>query len=67
MTKQEAVMHYKAAIAIFRKWLETGIITADDFRIISTNTAEKYSINSTSIFFENGETPVDLLSIQSDK
>ncbi|MDR0883424.1 MAG: hypothetical protein LBN05_02290 [Oscillospiraceae bacterium] len=53
MSKQEAVMHYKAAIAVFRKWLESGLITAEDFAIISTNTAEKYGISSMSIFFES--------------
>jgi hypothetical protein len=43
---------YKAAIAVFRKWLESGFITADEFAIISTNTAEKYGIRSTSIYLE---------------
>jgi hypothetical protein len=43
---------YKAAVAVFRKWLESGFITAEDFAIISTITAEKYGISSTSIFFE---------------
>jgi hypothetical protein len=53
MSKQEAIMHYKAALSVFCKWLETGLITAEDFAIISTNTAEKYGISSTSIFFES--------------
>jgi len=53
MTKTEAVMRYKAAMAVFKKWLEAGYITVEEFGIIGTNTAEKYGINSTSIFFEN--------------
>jgi len=53
MTKAEAVMRYKAAMAVFKKWLEAGHITEDELVIISTSTAEKYGINSTSIFFEN--------------
>jgi len=52
MTKSEAVMHYKAAIAVFCKWLSADYITKDEFDIISTNAAENYGINSTSIFFE---------------
>ena len=52
MSKQEAITHYKAAIAVFRKWLESGFITADDFVIISTMAAEKYGLNSTSIYRE---------------
>jgi len=55
MSKQEAIMHYKAAVAVFRKWLSAGIITEDEFAIINTKTAEKYGINSTSIFFETSQ------------
>jgi len=53
MTKNEAVMRYKAAVAVFKKWLESGLISTEEFAIIHTKTAEKYGINSTSIFFEN--------------
>jgi len=53
MSKAEAVARYKAAVAVFRKWLSAGIITEEEFGIINTNAAEKYGINSTSIFFEN--------------
>ena len=54
MTKNEAVMRYKAAVAVFKKWLSKGLISKDEFAIIHTKTAEKYGISSTSIFFENG-------------
>jgi hypothetical protein len=47
-------MHYKAALAVFKKWLEDGYITAEEFAIISTNTAEKYAISSTSIYRDMG-------------
>jgi hypothetical protein len=40
MSREDCIMHYKAAVAIFRKWLEAGIITAEEFTIISTKTAE---------------------------
>ena len=52
MTKTEAIMHYKAAVAVFKKWLVSGIISDDDFAIINTKTAEKYGISLSSIFFE---------------
>ena len=52
MSKQEAIMHYKAAVAVFKKWLEAGFISAEEFAIIDTNTAEKYGISSTSIYRE---------------
>jgi hypothetical protein len=52
MTKQEAVMHYKAAVAVFKQWLSEGIITEDEFNIINTITAEDYGISLSSIFFE---------------
>jgi len=52
MTKQEAVMHYKAAVVVFKQWLSAGIITEEEFNIINTNTAEDYGISLSSIFFE---------------
>jgi hypothetical protein len=52
MSKQEAIMHYKAAVAIFKKWLETGLISEEEFAIIDTITGEKYGLNSTSIYRE---------------
>lgn len=52
MSKEKAIMHYTAAVAVFRKWLELGIICPDEFNTISTKTGEKYGLNSTSIFLE---------------
>lgn len=52
MNKEKAIMHYTAAVANFRKWLKTGIISPDEFNIISIKTGEKYGLNSTSIFLE---------------
>ena len=56
MTKTEALMRYKAAVSVFKKWLSSGFITKRDFDIINTNTAEKYGISLSSIY-------VDFLSI----
>ena len=53
MSKNEAIMHYTAAVAVFKKWLKAGIITAAEFTVISTKTGEKYGLNSTSIYLEN--------------
>jgi len=52
MSKERAIMHYTAAVAIFRRWLELELITPDEFNIISTKTGEKYGLHSTSIFLE---------------
>jgi len=52
MSKERAVMRYAAAVAVFRKWLEAGIIRPDEFNIISTKTGEKYGLSSTSIYLE---------------
>jgi len=50
MTKQEAVIHYKAAVAVFEKWLAEGMIDAEDLTEIDTITAEKYGLSSCSIY-----------------
>ena len=52
MTRSKAIMHYKAAVVVFKKWLTAGIISDEDFIIINTKTAEKYGISLSSIFFE---------------
>ncbi|MCL2818066.1 MAG: hypothetical protein FWD39_06760 [Clostridiales bacterium] len=53
MTKQEAVMHYKAAMAVFEKWFSDGIINAEDLTEIDTIIAEKYGLSSCSIYRRN--------------
>ena len=53
MTKQEAVAHYKAALAVFDKWFSDGIISEDDLTEIDTITAEKYGLSSCSIYRRN--------------
>ena len=60
MSKEQAVMHYTAAVAIFNKWLEAGLIRPDEFNVISTKTGEKYGLNSTSIYLEICPETVDL-------
>jgi len=52
MTKTEAIIHYKAAISVFRIWLKKGFITPDEFTTIDTMITNKYGISSCSIFRE---------------
>jgi hypothetical protein len=52
MSREQAVMRYAAAVAVFKKWLAAGIITPEEFGIISTKTGEKYGLSSTSIYLE---------------
>lgn len=53
MSKDEAILRYKAAMAIFKMWLSEGVITEDDLLAIDTMLARKYGLSSCSIFLEN--------------
>lgn len=52
MTKEEAVLRYKAAMAVFSKWLTGGFISAEEMSVIDTNLAQKYGLSSRSIYLE---------------
>lgn len=53
MSKDEAVLRYKASMAVFKRWLAQGVITEDDLKEIDTMLAQKYGLSSCSIFLEN--------------
>lgn len=53
MSKDDAILSYKASMAIFKSWHLNGAITADDLEALSTKIAEKYGLSSYSIFLEN--------------
>jgi hypothetical protein len=53
MSKQDAVLRYKTAMSVFKKWLDDGVITADDLMTIDTRLAEKYGLSSGSIYRKN--------------
>jgi len=53
MSKEEAVLRYKAAMSVFKNWFSDGVISADDLRVISTTLAQKYGLSSSSIFLDN--------------
>ena len=51
--KINSVMHYKAAVAIFRQWLAAGYISPDEFIRIDDLTASKYGFSVHSIYRES--------------
>ncbi len=53
MSKEEAILRYKASMAVFKKWCSEGVITDADLLEIDTLLAEKYGLSSCSIFLEN--------------
>jgi hypothetical protein len=48
--KQTSVMLYKTTIAVFKKWLEQGLISGDEYNVIESIIAEKYGLYSSSIY-----------------
>ena len=53
MSKGDAILRYKASMAVFKNWLATGVISATDLLEINTILAQKYGLSSCSIFLEN--------------
>lgn len=53
MSKDEAILRYKSAMAVFKNWLSKGVISNDDLLVIDTMLAQKYGLSSCSIFLEN--------------
>ena len=52
MSKEDAILHYKAAMAVFKNWLATGVISTTDLLQIDTILAQKYGLSSCSIYLE---------------
>ena len=50
MLKTAAVMHYKAAVTVFAKWLAEGLISKEEFTEINSMIATKYGISLCSIY-----------------
>lgn len=53
MNKEDALLHYKTAMAVFNNWLAKGVITNADLLEINTMLAHKYGLSSYSIYLEN--------------
>ena len=49
----KALTSYKASMKQAKTMLETGLISAEDYSKIDTKLAQKYGINSCSIFADN--------------
>jgi len=48
------VASYKASMKQAKTMLEIGLISAEDYSKINTRIAQKYGVESCSIFFDNG-------------
>jgi hypothetical protein len=53
MSKEEAVLRYKASMSVFKKWASEGLISEEELLAIDTIIAEKYGVSSSSIYREN--------------
>ena len=53
MSKEDAILHYKVSMAVFKNWLASGVISAADLLEINTILAQKYGLSTRSIFLEN--------------
>ena len=53
MSKEDAILRYKASMVVFKNWLATGVISATDLLEINTILAQKYGLSTRSIFLEN--------------
>jgi hypothetical protein len=53
MSKNDAVLRYKAAMSVFKSWRESGLISAEELSAIDTMLAQKYGLSSCSIYREN--------------
>lgn len=50
MSNQQAIIHYLAALTVFRKWLDEGIITIREMHEVEALIAGKYGLSSGSIY-----------------
>ena len=47
------VMMYQVMVDILKNWLNKGIISYNDYRVMHTSMAEKYGISLSGIFVDN--------------
>ena len=53
MSKEDGILRYKTAMAVFKNWLAEGVLSDADLVEIDTILAQKYGLSSCSIFLEN--------------
>jgi hypothetical protein len=54
MNHNDSVLRYKTSMAVFKKWLETGMISGEELLEIDQVLTKKYGLSSCSIYRENG-------------
>ena len=52
MSKEDAILNYKASMAVFKTWRSAGVISDADLLAIGTMLAQKYGLSPCSIFLE---------------
>jgi len=50
MSKELAIIHYRATVSIFKTGVSKGIITEDELLTIDTMIAQKYGLSFDSIY-----------------
>ena len=50
MSKEQAILYYRIAIAIFQKWLDEGVINEVEFVEMEALMADKYNLAKGSIY-----------------
>ena len=50
----DSIINYKAAISVFKNWLEKGLISEEELMAIDTMLTNQYGISSCSIYREKG-------------
>lgn len=50
MSKEQAVIHYLAALSVFEYWLDQDIISDQEYREITSMIADRYSLPKLSIY-----------------
>lgn len=50
--KYHNIMMYKMMICILEKWVQSGIVSEEEYQKMNTMIAEKYGLNSCSIFLD---------------
>jgi hypothetical protein len=50
--KYQSIMMYKTMTAILKNWIKSGMISKGEYRKMNTIIAEKYGLNSCSIFLD---------------
>ena len=53
MSKEDAILRYKASMVVFKNWLAEDVISDADLLEIDTILAQKYGLSTCSIFLEN--------------